>query len=317
MKHALVIVTAGLALACLTATPLCAQSPVRQDILKILGEIPAPPATPQAAYDQVTVDLAKSPAAISAAKLFAGVEGQFKAAEDAYNAQEPSAAAAVPPGMPQDMARLASDPEFRKKMKSMSKEEKARMAMAMAGSAGGAPAVSPEPPAVQAAFNEWQQVSLDTQAEFERGVKRQQAAVAADEADRKAHDEITEWERAAIKALPQISSGEMSAPDPKAVKEVRLKAADKHLAVAQQRLDAFAKAWPGVRDHVQARYGAFHAKLVACDYAAASTNFSTRKILSDGQMTLMKEIQADAQQVRAEYEAAARWVAHRKAVEAS
>lgn len=314
MRHVFVIL-----LVCAIATPLFAQSPVKQDILKILGEIPAPPASPQDAFDHVAVDLAKSPAGISADKLFAGVEGQLKAAEAAYNAQEPSAGAAVPPGMPQDMARLASDPEFRKKMKSMSKEEKARMAMAMANSAsaGGAPAVSPEPPAVQAAMGEWQKLALDTQAEFDRGVQRQQAAVAADEADRKAHDDITAWEHAAIDALPKISSGEMSAPDPKAVKDVRLKAADKHLAVAQQRLTTFAKSWAAARDHVQARYGAFHAKLVACDYAGASPNFSTKKILSDGQMTLMKEIQADAKAVRAEYEGAARWVAHRKAVEAS
>ncbi len=70
------------------------------------------------------------------------------------------------------------------------------------------------------------------------------------------------------------------------------------------------------RDHVQPRYGAFHAKLVARDYAGASTNFSTKKILSDGQMTLLKEIQTDARQVRAEFEAAAKWVAYRKTVAA-
>lgn len=305
-------------LVCAVATPLFAQSPVKQDILKVMAEIPAPPASPQDAFDRVTVDLAASPAAVSAAELFAGVEGQLKAAEDAYKAQEPSVTAAVPPGMGGDMARMASDPEFRKKMKTMTKEEKARMAMAMASSAsaGGTPAVSPEPPAVQSAFNEWQKLAMDMQAEFDRGVQRQQAAVAANEADRKAHDEIAAWERDAIGALPQISSGEMSAPDPAAVKAVRLKAADKHLAVAQQRLAAFGKAWPAVGDHVRSRYGAFHAKLVACDYASASPNFSTRKILSDGQMILLKEIAADAQQVRDEYESAAKWVAHRKAVEA-
>lgn len=303
-------------LVCAAATPLFAQSPVKQDILKVMAEIPAPPASPQDAFASVTVDLAAGPATVSAAKLFAGVEGQLKAAEDAYKAQEPSVAATMPPGMSGDMARMASDPEFRKKMKTMSKEEKARMAMAMANSAGGAPAVAPEPPVVQSAFNEWQKLAMDMQAEFDRGVERQKAAVAANEGDQKAHDEIAAWERATIDALPQISSGEMSAPDPKAVKAVRLKAADKHLAVAQQRLAAFGKAWPAVGDHVRARYGAFHAKLVACDYASGSPNFSTRKILSDGQMILLKEIAADAQQVRDEVESAAKWVAHRKAVEA-
>lgn len=305
-------------LACSVGTCVCAQSPVKHDLLKLLDEIPMPPSTPGDAFDRITIDLDATPPVISAAELFAGVEGPLKSAEDDYKAQEPSLATSVPPGMGQDMAKLAADPEFRKKMKSMSKEERARMAMAMAGSAsaGGAPAVSPEPPAVQAAMAEWQKLSMDMQAEFDRGVERQKAAVAAAEADRKAHQEVEAWESAAIAALPQISSGDSSAPDPVAVKSVRLEAADRHLEIAGNRLKAFGEMWPQARDHVQDRYRAFHDKLVDCDYASASPNFSTRKILSDGQMILLKEIAGDARMVRDEFEAAAGWVAHRKAVEA-
>lgn len=309
-------------LACGLAGSAQAQSPVRHDVLKALSEIPAPPTTVQAAYDSVSVDLTAGLQSISAARIFAAVEGRLKAAEDDYKAQEPAspaeaAAAAIPQGMSADMARMASDPELREKMKSMSKEERKRMALAMASSAmaGGAPTVAPEPPEVQAAAAAWQKLALDAQAEFERGVERQKAALAAGEADRAEHEKVEQWEREALAALPQISSGEMSAPDPAAVKAVRLEAAEMHLAAAQQRLDAFRKGWPGVRDHVQERYGDFHAKLVACDYASGAQNFATRKILSDGQMTLLKEIAADAQSVRDEFEAAARWVAYRKIIE--
>lgn len=306
-------------LVCCIATAAFAQSPVRQDVLQALSEIPAPPGTPQDAFDRVVVDRQAIPPRVSADALFATVENRLAAVVAAYEKQEPgSAAAAVPPGMPQDMARLASDPEFRKKMKSMSKEERAQMAMAMAGSAtaAGKSAVAPEPPAVQAALDAWQRVARDTQAEFERGVARQKAAVAAEEADERAHDEIEAWKSAQIAALPQISSGEMSAPDPAAVRVVVREAVKRHLAVAQKRLDAFATAWPKSRDHVKERYGDFHARLVACDYAGDSPNFATRKILSDGQMTLLKDIEAEAKAVRREYEVAAQWVARCQAMEA-
>ena len=71
----------------------------------------------------------------------------------------------------------------------------------------------------------------------------------------------------------------------------------------------------GKRDHIQSRYGSVPAALVAADYAQASPNFSSRKILSDAQMTILKDVIAVVQRSRDAYENAAGWVAHKKAVE--
>lgn len=293
------------------------QVPVKHNIIKVLDEIPAPPSTAREAYGRLTVDESARPPAVSGQALFAPVESQLKAAEDAYKAQEPAVRNAVPPGMSPDMARMAQDPEFKKKMKSMSKEERMKLAMSMMSSAPapGTSVLKPEPPEVQAAFVEWQKLTGDIQAEFNRGVAAQNAATAAAEADAKAHDEISAWEAASIDKLPQISSGEMSAPDPMKVKAVRLQAADKHIALADKRLATLKKEWPVERDRVRSRYGSFYAKLIAADYAAASPNPSTQKILSDGQMTVLKEVAVVVKHARDAYESAASWIAHRRTVE--
>jgi hypothetical protein len=302
---------------CTLVSSMFAQVPVKQDVLKILGDIPAPPATAAESFARITAGQTASKGELSAAALFANAESQLKAAEDAYRSQEAAVKSAVPPGVNPEMARMAQDPEFKKKMKSMSKEERMKLAMSMMSSAPapGTSAVKPDPPEVQAALAEWQKLAADMQAEFNRGVAFQNSMIAAAEADRRAHDEISAWESAAIAKLPQISSGEMSAPDPAKVKVVRLQGADKHIAAANKRLAAFAKDWTSRHDHVRARYGAFSVKLIAADYASTSPNFSSQKILSDAQMTMLKDVAAVAQLSREAFESAASWVAHKHAVE--
>lgn len=302
---------------CTLISSAFAQVPVRHDVLKIIGDIPAPPATAGEAFSRVTVDLSSSPPAVSAAALFANPETQLKAAEDAYKAQEAQVKNAVPPGVNPDMARMAQDPEFKKKMKSMSKEERMKLAMSMMSSAPapGASALKPDPPGVQAALAEWQKLAADFQTEFNRGVAFQNAMTAAAEADMQVHNEIRAWEEAAIAKLPQISSGEMSAPDPAQVKLVRLQGADKHIAAATKRLVAFTREWTAQRDHVRSRYAAFSAALIAADYAAGSPNFSSQKVLSDAQMTMLKDVTAVDKLSRDAFESAASWIAHKRTVE--
>ena len=302
---------------CTLISSMFAQVPVKQDVLKILGEIPAPPATATEAFTRITAGQTTPSGEVSAAALFANAESQLKAAVDAYKSQEAAVKNAVPPGVNPDMARMAQDPEFKKKMKSMSKEERMKLAMSMMSSAPapGTTALKPDPPEVQAALAEWQKLAADIQTEFNRGVAFQNAMTAATEADRRVHDEITRWEHSEIAKLPQISSGEMSAPDPVLVKRVRLLGADKHIAAANKRLAVFNKEWAAQRGHVHARYEAFSARLITADYAAASPNFSSQKILSDAQMSMLKDVTAVAQLSRDAYESAASWVAHKLAVE--
>lgn len=291
-----------------------AQSPVKKDVLKILGAIPPPPSTTAEAYSRCACDEGGTPC--SAEKVFAAVAAELKEAEDMYKAQEATVRTAVPPGMNPEAARMAQDPEMKKKMKSMSKEERMKLALSMMNAGpSGTPAVQPDPPAVQSALTEWQKVSADVLPEFNRGVAAQDALRAAAEADQKAHNEIAQWEEESIAKLPTFSSGEMNYHDPAQVRAVRLKAAERHIALAEKRLTTARKEWPADRDRIQSRYGKFHGALIAADYAQASPNFSSRKILSDAQMTILKEIAVCVHRSRDAYENAAEWVAHKKAIE--
>ena len=99
----------------------------------------------------------------SAEKVFAAVAAELKEAEDMYKAQEAPVRTAVPPGVNPDMARMAQDPEIKKKMKSMSKEERMKLALSMMSCRPiPAPAArSPIRPGCRAALTEWQKVSAD------------------------------------------------------------------------------------------------------------------------------------------------------------
>ncbi len=301
----------------LISAPLQAQSPVKKDLMKLLGEVPTPPPNAKEAYRGVTCEeSAMNTLTCTAAKKFEAVDAQLKEIEAKYKAQEAELKGAVPPGMSPDLAKRAQDPEFKKKMKGMSKEEKMKMAMEMMGSGQvAAPTVEPEPPAVKSAVDELFKINAGTQEEYNRSVAEQEADRKAEQEYLAAHQQVGTWEADAIAKLPRISSGEMSAPDPAQVKVVRLKANDRHISVVDRRLAQLSKEWPARKAHITARYGVFHEKLVAADYAAGAKNFSTRKTLSDVQITLLTSIGGIAQQSRHAYEEAAHWVALRKQIE--
>jgi hypothetical protein len=294
-----------------------AQSPVKKDVMKILGEVPPPPPSAKDAYRGVTCEeSAGKTVTCTAAKKFEAVDAALKDIETSYKAQEAEVKAAVPPGMSPEMARRAQDPEFKKKMKGMSKEEKMKMAMEMMNSGQVTPpTVEPEPAAVKSALDEVFKMNGGTQAEYTWSVAAQEADQKAAEEDHAAHAQVAAWEGDAIAKLPRISSGEMSAPDPAQVNIVRLKAIDRHIGVADRYLAQISKEWLARKAHITKRYAVFHEKLVASDYAARAKNVSTRKLLSDAQMTLFTSTGALVQQSRTAYEKSAYWVALRRQVE--
>jgi hypothetical protein len=295
-------ITVSLILLLLCSQLLLAQSPVKKDLMQMLHNLPAPPATVAAG------------SASDAKGVFTPVDQQVKAFETEYEATATSGPTAIP-GMSAENAQKMKDPEMKKKMKSMSKEEKMKMAMEMMKSANtGTPALEADPPAVRAALDEWQKIVNSTQEELDRSVKEQEAALKEEEADRKAHDEIDAWQSAEIAKLPQISSGEMSAPDPALVKVIRLKGADRHIALANKRLGQIRLSWNGTLQQMEKRYGAFHEKLVAADYAAGSKNFSTRKVLSDGQLSMLEGVRHLVKRSKAAWDYAASWQRHKDAI---
>jgi hypothetical protein len=293
-----------------------AQVPVKKDLMQILEKVPPPPASVRDAYAKLSCGEGSGAVDCSAAKLFESVDGALKDVEDAYKAQATSGNAPLPPGVSPEMARKAQDPEMRKRMKGMSKEEKMKMAMEMMNSgSAGVPVQEVDPPLVRDALAEWMKVTEGIQTEFQRSVEEQQEEVRINTEYAKAHDEIGEWEKLEIEKLPRISSGEMSAPDPAKVKAVQLKAADRHIACADKRLGQIRASWPVSVKRLKTRFGMFHQKLVAADYASASKNFSTLKVLSDGQIIMLKDIASVAQHSRSAYEESGRWLAVRKQIE--
>jgi hypothetical protein len=299
---------------CVITCSVPAQVPVKKDLMQILEKVPPPPASSREAYAKLSCTEGSGALTCTAAKLFETVDAALKEVEDAYKAQAKPGNASLPPGVSPEMAKQMQDPEMKKKMKGMSKEEKMKMAMEMMGSAP-TPVLEEESPPIRAALTEWQKVTEGFQADFEHGSAELKEETRIREADAKAHSDIAEWEEAEIAKLPRISSGEMSAPDPAKVKVVRLKAVDRHIALADKQLIPRNQSYSAALGRTKSRYTSFHQKLVAADYASASKNFSTLKVLSDGQMFILKSIAGLVQRSRAAYEESGRWLAVRRQME--
>ncbi len=286
-----------------------AQIPIKKDLLTVLKSVPVPPATVHESFSKIGVH-SNDESSCNAEKIFAPIEAEVKAFESEFETSAKSSMGMSAPDASSEQAKKISDPEMKKKMKSMSKEERMQMAMEMMKSApGGTPPM--DPPAVRAALDAWQSVYNDTQNEFQRSADAQAKEGELVEHYQRSHSEIDAWEQTEIGKLPQISSGEMSAPDPVKVKEVRLKASDKHIALADKRLKEINTRWRASMDHAQGRYAVFYDKLIRADYASESKNFSTKKILADAQMLILKEIRHHAQLSRKAWEESASWQARK------
>ncbi len=116
-----------------TVASLTAQVPVKQDLIKMLEAVPAPPASSKDAFAKVAVADAEGNFTCSAAKLFAVTDQQLKDFENTYTEQAKAAMGANPNGVPAGMPGAGMTEADAKRIQSMTKEQKIAMAMAMAG----------------------------------------------------------------------------------------------------------------------------------------------------------------------------------------
>jgi hypothetical protein len=292
---------------------LFAQVPVKTDLIHMLVKVPAPPLSVKESFSKTVVRGNGDPTC-TADKIFFSIEQEIKNFESEFETAAKGSAREAVPDASSDQAKKMSDPEMKKKMKSMTKEEKMAMAMEMMKSA---PAGTPpmDPPPIRAALDEWQKIYNDTQNEFNRSAAAQKEESELNEDNIKAHRDIDAWERSEIAKLPRISSGEMDAPDPARVTMVRMAASDKHIALADKRLAVIRSRWDASAKRTKERYDLFHKKLMSADYAAGSKNFSTKKVLADAQMMILKEIVLLEQLSRAAWEESASWQARRITIE--
>lgn len=154
-----------------------------------------------------------------------------------------------------------------------------------------------------------------TQEEFQRSVAMQQEDGLLMEEYRQAHAGLDSLQAMEISKLPQLSTGEMSYADPVLLKAVKLKYADKHIALADKRLAQAGTRWQAEVTRIKTRNGDFLKKLSACGYAAGAKNFSTKKILSDGQMTVMTAMMTQVELSRHAWEESAGWQGLKKKIE--
>jgi len=292
---------------------LTAQVPVKQDIMKMLEAVPAPPASSKDAFVKVSVTDAEGNITCSAAKLFAVTDQQLKSFEDTYTMQAKAAMGANPNGVPAGMPGAGMTEADANRIKSMTKEQKIAMAMAMAGTMN--QQVQMEPPAVKAAQEAWMAVYAQTQEEFQRGVAMQQEEGKLQSEYEQTHAELDSLQAIEISKLPQLSTGEMSYADPVLLKALKLKYADKHIAVADKRLAQIGTRWQTEVTRIKTRNADFLKKLAACGYAAGAKNFSTKKILSDGQMTVMTAMMTQVELSRHAWEESAGWQGMKKRIE--
>jgi hypothetical protein len=295
---------------------LSAQVPVKKDILQMLDKIPAPPTNVKDAFAKIVSTNDYGNLKCSAEKLFISIDREVKEIEAEFAAQPRPDVTSVMPGFSSEDAKKMNDPEMKKKMKKMSKEEKMKMAMEMMNSMpASGPAAEIDPPPVRAALEERQKLANDAQEDFQRSVAEQQEEMKLTNEYEKSHSEINTWEAAEISKLPQISSGEMSAADPVKVNAVQLKSSDKHIIVANKRLEQIRSQWRAYSDYIKKRYTAFHQKLAAANYAADSKNFSTKKILADAQLMILTAIGHQISLSRKAWEESASWQARRVIIE--
>jgi hypothetical protein len=312
--HPVRLLTTSVVVAIFTST-LPAQVPVKKDLLLLVGQVPPPPASVRDAYAKTASSQEDLAPRCNADKVFESIDRETGSLEAAFKAQGREAAIATS-GMTPDMVKKAQDPELKKRMKKMTKEERMKLAMEMMNSGEvPQPAVMVDSPPIRAALDEWQKVNARFPDEFKSSEPAIQEGMRIQQEYEKGHAEISDRERAEIAALPQISSGEMSAPDPAQLKAVQLRAADRHIAHANLRLGAIRSEWNTRAKATTDRYAAFHEKLVTANYGLDSGNPSTKKILADAQLMILKDIGRLVSQSRAAYEESAQWMARRVEIE--
>jgi hypothetical protein len=129
------------------------------------------------------------------------------------------------------------------------------------------------------------------------------------------HTGIDDWERSEIVKLPQISSGEMSAPDPKEVKRVKLEAADKHIKIADEELKYISGRWAELKDNYKQHAFPFCQSLTKSKYGDSAQNKSWVNLFGTGQTLVVNMILDLLMQSANAYNYGAKFYAERVRIE--
>ena len=301
---------------CLWTIAAMAQPSAQIHLLGYFDRIPVPPSSAQEAYTKLHCRVDGGQTACTPDSLFAPLESELTALNMQIMRKQ-SQSTAAPSASQQDLAKKMQDPEYQKKIQSMTQEEKIAWAMEMSrGMQQGTQPRSPETPAVLAAINEsaalTQSSTRDMQERVQRSADRQKH-----DADLQArHDAIESWLQGELQKLPSPEEMPEDSPAAKAVKSLRVKAAERHLAVADADLQVQRRAWLADRDSAKARCTPFVNALEATHNGDDAVNPETKAVLLGGESTVLGRVASVTGASKDLYRNAVQWYAQKARLEA-
>ena len=191
------------------------------------------------------------------------------------------------------MMKKMQDPEYQKKMKNMSDEEKMKMAMEMqAAYAPQTGVMKPEPRSVIEVEKEMSKLSETNAGDLQNINAIAQAEARHQQELEAQHKAVDDWETAEMKNLPIIHTGGEGGdePDPKAVFALKVNVCKKHIAVVDEELKQTGKVWADAKAKRIALYTPYEKGLEKIHYGDDAKNLITRQTLSSGQTLMIGSI---------------------------
>ena len=262
------------------------QQPVKVNLLEYFDKVLPPPTTVKEAYDKCGCNVPNRQGECTADSLFKSLM------DDLGKLQMDIATPAT--GTQGDLMRKMQDPAFQEKMKTMSDDEKMKLAMEIQAenTAMVTGPMKPEPQAVTAVFKEVGKLNETNAKDMENLNVAVQADMQHQQEVEAKHNDVTEWERAEISKLPMINQGGEAGggPDPKAVHNVNISAFKKHFAIVEAELARTGKSWGEQRMKSKQLFAPYEQGLERIHYGDDAKNKITKQTLSTGQTLMIGSI---------------------------
>ena len=301
----------SLSLLSVLMTALClgpagnAQEMVKVNILKLYDKVPPVPANAKEAYGRCS--RSEDGNSLDEAAFFKSIEDSTKALQSRL---EKLLMALDKPTI--DKYNTIDQKAVQQKMKSMSKEERVAYAMELSKQMGlGPKSMVPESPSVNAAVQEVSHANATGGKNIQQAGEIFRLRSERNQRFDQRHSDIDKWKSDEETKLPEISTGEMSYPEPKAYRALEIQAAEKHIAVANDNLKAIQEDFH--TDHTKAleQFTTVQEKLAAIHYGDDARNPEIKRMLVGGQMQMLPPLSALIKYSREATATGAKWYLER------
>jgi len=278
------------------------QQPVKINLMSYFDKVTVPPSTAKEAYQKCLVKVPGRDDQVVADSIFKPLIDELQRIQMDIS---------TPPNSPQaELMKKMQDPEFQKKMQTMSEDEKMKMAMEMNQAMGATPGpMKPEPQSVINCMAEIGKLNETAAGQMENLSGNAETAAKHDQDLQAKHDDIDAWQDAEIKKLPdQPGGGEGGGgPDPKAEYTVKMSAMKKHLAIVDDELKRIDKTWAEQLANSKKLFDPYEKSLEKTHYGSDAKNQMSKTNLSTGQTLLIGSISSLISESQKAYQDAADW----------